>query len=103
MKKQGFELLAEAFSKAAEAMHAFSQDVPGVVEVNTDDLRTTIEPKADPECTLAELRQAFKDVRDAHSIGEVRGLLEQLGVKKLTDLSEDKWDEALAAAKARLK
>lgn len=57
------------------------------------------EPAEDPKYTIEMIRKAFGDLAKAKGKEAAKGLLDGLGAKKVTDLTPDKYSDAMQKIK----
>lgn len=94
-----FRKLAAAFGAVAEetekAQETPSEPVPAPVKETPAEAEEPAQNEKEPaKHTFVELRGKANALRQAHGVEAVKAVLNQLGVAKLTDITEEQYDTA---------
>lgn len=89
-------------SNKSKAETALPEETKAAVKIDVIEDKapeTESSTKAEPEFTLEEVRKTFGGLSKAKGTAAAKGVLESMGAKKISDLTPDKYADAMARIK----
>ena len=87
--------LADLFEEATKPK-AVKEEAPKAVKASKPEKQLELELPTEPETTLDDLRQGMAELIGSGKRDKVLAILAKLEVKKVSDIPEDKFSEAMS-------